>query len=558
MVDVSAKKSKLMRGAVIFINWLIGLYFVARTLSLFVVTMSWQTRIIATLFYIAESFFLVQTYGYFRYLRQVSLFREKAHEVIEHPPVLPHYPPVAIVVASYREPLEVLEDTLVCFHSLSYPHKRLYFLDDTRYDEPWDTPEVVEEYKQAVNKLCASTRINLFRRKWHHAKAGMINDFLEYIQGKRTDEFVMIRHDDKEQGEPEKYIVIFDADMNPIPTFVEPLVNLLEREPHVAFVQTPQYYTNFQENRVARAASNIQVVFYEWICEAKGIQNLALLCGTNVIIRVDALKDVGGIDVGSVTEDFATAFRLHTKNWKSIYLNRVCAFGMGPEDLGSFFKQQHRWALGTTDVFVKLVKGFFSHAESLKFSFWWEYLLSSSYYLIGWMYLILMMGPLLYIFFDVTAYVFPPLVYATLMIPNIVLSNFLFYWSLGQRGYSFRELFSGVTLNMLCLPVYIDAVTSGLFGFKGQFVVTPKGESNVLPMIDLWPQIALALISFATIVWGGLRLWYEQEHFFGISINLFWSLYYFLMFSSVFYFNSAEKAYEPLINPNALPIESES
>lgn len=150
--------------------------------------------------------------------------------------------------------------------------------------------------------------------------------------------------------EREKYLVIFDADMNPFPDFVEPLCEYLEKNPKVAFVQTPQYYSNFESNRVAKAAGLQQAIFYEYICEGKGLKDAMFCCGSNVMIRIEALLSVGGFNEVSVTEDFATSLLLHLNGWKSIYFNRVSAFGKGPEDLGSFFKQQFRWARGTLEI----------------------------------------------------------------------------------------------------------------------------------------------------------------------------------------------------------------
>lgn len=528
------------------IHWLVYAYVGFRLFFFFYLPVSPWFRVLATLFLLAEFFVLFHALGYFGYLKTV--FKTKAERSsikLDHAP-LKRYPAVAVVVASYKEPLEVLEDTLVCFHNLTYPNKRLYFLDDTRYDRPWTTPEDVAAYRLAIDNLCQSTGINLFRRKWHHAKAGIINDFLEYLKGVHNPDVTLVRNDKNKAIDEEEYIIVFDADMNPLPNFIEPLVGLMESNPSLAFVQTPQYYTNFKKNRVARASSLMQAVFYEMICEAKGIKNLMIFCGTNVILRIQALKDVGGIDLSSVTEDFVTAYNLHTKKWRSLYVNKVCAFGMGPEDLGAFFKQQHRWALGTVGMFPRLLVSFMKNPFRHPWSFWQEYFLSSSYYLIGWVYFILMLGPVFYLFFDMPIYLFPPVLYAAIVIPYNILANYLFYLTLCSRGYLFKDVFIGVILSIVAMPVYMDASVRALLGLRGSFVVTPKGESSALPLSGLWAQIALGMLCFATLVWGILRLIYEQEPFFGIVVNLLWITYYFSIFSTIFYFNqSAEPAPAP-------------
>lgn len=516
-------------------------YILMRIFFFFSWEVSWVSYCLALIFFSAEVFILLHGLSYIRYLDIVAYSEKEMRKTSINPPKLTSYPPVAIVVASYKEPIEVLQDTLICFHNLTYPNKHLYFLDDTRYDLSWGTPEEMEEYKRSVEKLCESTGINLFRRKWHHAKAGMINDFLQFLDGKMNSVFQFIQNSPKLMEEKEKYLIIFDADMNPFPHFVEPLVAEMEKDSQLGFIQTPQYYTNFVSNRVAKAAGLMQVVFYEYICEAKGIKNVVIFCGTNVILRINALKEVGGIDTSTVTEDFATGFQLHTRKWKSSYSDQVCAFGMGPEDLGAFFKQQHRWALGTVSLLPKVIKEFFKHPSRHSFMIWWEYFLASSYYLIGWSYFIFLIGPMFYIYLEFPIYYLPPVVYMMFVIPYNVFFMVLFYFTLNRRGYPIKDIFMGVVLGIISTPVYMMASAQALLGIKGKFVVTPKNKGSSLPLKDLWPQILFGLASFATILWGILRLVYEGAHFWGIVLNVFWLLYFFLIYSSVFFLNQPEE-----------------
>jgi cellulose synthase (UDP-forming) len=55
----------------------------------------------------------------------------------------------------------------------------------------------------------------------------------------------------------------------------------------------------------------------------------------------------------SITEDMATAMRLHSLGWKSVFYPEVLAYGLAPEDLGTSLKQRLRWAQGTVQVFVR-------------------------------------------------------------------------------------------------------------------------------------------------------------------------------------------------------------
>ena len=101
-------------------------------------------------------------------------------------------------------------------------------------------------------------------------------------------------------------------------------------------------------------------------------------CGTNVILRASALKAIGGMDEGTVTEDFATSLKLHSHGFSSLYYNHTCVFGMGPEDLIGYFTQQFRWTAGTLQVFKKLVAQFFTKPFSLSMGQWFQYFLSGT------------------------------------------------------------------------------------------------------------------------------------------------------------------------------------
>jgi len=389
--------------------------------------------------------------------------------------------------------------------------------------------------------MCQRIGVHLFRRQWRGAKAGMINDFLDYIEGKPKEGFEYHNYSGTEKRGKEKYIVVFDADMNPFPEFVEPLAARMEANPKLAFIQTPQYYTNFDSNRIAHASGLQQAVFYEYICEGKSLTDAMFCCGTNVIFRREALMDVGGFDETSVTEDFATSLKFHLKGWRSAYIGKVMAFGMGPEDLGGFFKQQFRWALGTVGLFRTVLGFFLRHPKQLVFVKWWEYFLSSTHYFIGLVFLILVLCPLLYMFLNVPSYFANPEIYAIFFIPYFVLTISIFFWTLKQRNYVFKDLILGQLLMAITFPVYIKASILGLMGVKGTFGITPKGGARQLPLKALWPQLSLAILNFSAIIWGINRLIYEREPAVALVVNMVWCLYHFLLLSSVFYFNNPEK-----------------
>lgn len=533
----SFSKKGWMAFLLILTMLVIYLYLMVRTALFFVAPYLWYEKILAFVLLCAETFILLHSFGYLLNLYHVIV--QQAHHPILTPAAAPlaDYPPVAIIVSSFKEPLSVVEDTLTCFYNLTYPNKNLYFLDDTRYETAWDTPERMQAYRESIDALCQRIEVNLFRRKWRGAKAGMINDFLDFIEGKPNEGFSFQPFEAKERGEKEKYIIVFDADMNAFPDMVEPLVAIMESNPRLAFVQTPQYYSNFEFNRVARASGLQQAIFYEYICEGKSMQDAMFCCGTNVIFRREALADVGGFDESSVTEDFATSLKFHIRQWHSAYLNRVLAFGMGPEDLGGYFKQQFRWSLGTVGLFRQIVGKFLHHPGSLPISKWWEYFLSGTHYFVGWIFLIMAYCPILYLYFDVPSFFARADIYFLVFMPYVILSLSMFIGTMRRRGYSPSDLVQGILLNAICFPVYMRASLLAMLGVRGTFGITPKGESHALPLYRMWPQIGTAVLCFGAMVWGMNRLYYEREPALAILVNSIWCLYHFSILSAILYFN---------------------
>lgn len=540
--EIRRAKARLwLTTGVPLLGVLLAIVYLMVRITLFIVAgYGWTEKIVGFWLLLAEGFMLLHGVGYFLEIwRVASAARGNLREIPEQQRP-ESYPPVAVIVSSYREPIPVVENTVTCFYNLTYPNKQIYFLDDTRYDLPNADPKEMAAYRAAVEAMCRRVRISLFRRKWHGAKAGMINDFLAYLNGEQREGFSFQPFGKEDRSQKPKYVIVFDADFNPLPGFVEPLVAKMEKDPRMAFVQTPQYYTNIETNRVALASGMQQAVFYEYICEGKSLQDAMFCCGTNVIFRREALMDVGGFDESSVTEDFATSFKFHARGWHSAYLNQVSAFGMGPEDLEGYFKQQFRWALGTVGLFRKIAGQFFRNPGILSPVKWWEYLLSGTYYFIGYVFLILVLCPLLYLFFDLPSYFARPEIYALFFIPYFMVTMLLYGSTLSRRYYRLRDILVGQLLIGVTFPIYIKAATLGILGVKGKFAVTNKGGSTSLPLRALWPQLLLLCAVLAGAVWGVNRIYYERQQVAAVAVNAVWCLYHFGLLVSVFYFNQPD------------------
>ena len=117
----------------------------------------------------------------------------------------------------------------------------------------------------------------------------------------------------------------------------------------------------------------------------------------------------------------------------------------------------------------------------------------------------------------------------------------MFISTLIQRRYHFKDLLQGILLTAITFPVYIKASTLAIMGVRGSFGITPKDGASALPLSALWPQLVLAILCFSGVVWGLLRFYYERQPADAILVNTFWSLYHFIILSSLLYFNHPEE-----------------
>jgi cellulose synthase/poly-beta-1,6-N-acetylglucosamine synthase-like glycosyltransferase len=226
---------------------------------------------------------------------------------------------VAVLIATYDEPAEVLLPTVAAAVALEPAHET-WVLDDGRRPE--------------IERLAAALGAKYLTRPTNeHAKAGNLNHALEHISA--------------------DIVAVFDADHIAQLGFLRNTLGHFD-DPEVALVQTPQDFYNLDsfEHKVRGGARMFseQAVFYRVIAAAKNRWHAAFWCGTSALIRTSALRSVGGVATGTVTEDIQTTVRLHKAGWKTVYHNEVLARGMAARTASEYLLQRRRWAAGAMQV----------------------------------------------------------------------------------------------------------------------------------------------------------------------------------------------------------------
>jgi cellulose synthase (UDP-forming) len=230
----------------------------------------------------------------------------------------PTSPPwVDVLVPSFGEPLEVVERCLRGCRALTYPHVRVWLLDDAA------RPELAA---LAESLGCQYSS----REQRQHAKAGNLNHVLPKLKG--------------------DLIAVFDADVVPVQGFLERTLGPF-RDPRVGLVQTPQTYMNadpvIRNLGLERWLMPDEESFYRWIEPVRQRLGAVVCAGTSFVVRRQALEAVGGFETGTPSEDLATGIRLTAAGWRLVFLAEKLSAGLAPLTLAALARQRCRWASGT-------------------------------------------------------------------------------------------------------------------------------------------------------------------------------------------------------------------
>ena len=310
-------------------------------------------------------------------------------------------------------------------------------------------------------------------------------------------------------------IVIFDADQVAAPDFFLRTVSALA-DPHVGWVQTPQYYRNVA-NPVAKWANDQQQLFYRILCPQKSAVNAAFICGTNVMIRAAALDEIGGLPQDSITEDFKASIELHPR-WRGVFVNRVMATGLGPEDLQSYFKQQNRWASGTLQVLRSHWRSIFLPRHGgLQPGQRFQYFLACTHYLSGVRDLIYLLTPLAFLLTGIpTIWGSDFATYVSHFLPFYLVSQIAF-WYVARGKTSPR----GILIGFGSFSVLAISALSVITGRRIRFAVTPKQRSAEHDFQQVLPH-ALLVVAYAVAL---PIAWLSHRPHDTLLLNTVWTIY---------------------------------
>lgn len=215
-------------------------------------SLNWDAWWIAVPLVVAETYSLID----------VSLFALTAWRLRDRgePPPAPEGLTVDVLITTYNEPNDLVLETARAARDIRYPH-RTWILDDGAREDLRE-----EAARMGIGYL---TRGSEWAGKPRHAKAGNLNNALQLTDG--------------------EFFLVLDADQVPSAEILDRTLGYFS-ERRVALVQTPQWFWNVPDDDPLGSQAPL---FYGPIQQGKDAWNAAFFCGSNAILRREALMQLG-------------------------------------------------------------------------------------------------------------------------------------------------------------------------------------------------------------------------------------------------------------------------
>lgn len=252
--------------------------------------------------------------------------KHKKRKLRKNPQVLnENYKPFVTIMVPAHNEAAVIEQTVENIMQLDYPNFEVIIIDDRSED---NTAEVMKalEYKHAIVKAFIRPK-DAFP-----GKSAVLNDAMEFSHGDA--------------------VLVFDADARVDSDFLTKLVPHLEPE-DVGAVQARKVVSNRNANFLTRCQDNEMSMDTHFQIGRDAVKGAVELRGNGELIKVTALKDIGGWNNYTITDDLDMSTRLHIKGWDV----RFCPEAIVREEAIMYWKplyrQRRRWFEGSVRRYLE-------------------------------------------------------------------------------------------------------------------------------------------------------------------------------------------------------------
>jgi len=424
-----------------------------------------------------------------------------------------YYPEIDVFIATHNEDIDLLYKTANACTYMEYPDKNkvhIYFCDDTNREEVAELAK-----KIGIGYLGLSHNKN--------AKSGNLNNALSHTNS--------------------PLIATFDADMIPRRTFLMKTVpfflltqfikedgkwrlrkdNEKNADEKIGLVQTPQSFYNpdlFQFNLYAEnSVPNEQDFFSREVNIMRNSSNSVAYTGSNTVISRQAMEEIGGFPIKTITEDFETSVRIQKAGYMTYATDEVQAAGLSTTTIQSMIKQRTRWARGviqsihnTNAIFTSKLPLSTKVSYLSSFLYWWSFFNR----------MIFILAPIMFALFnfqivdcelwELFVFWLPAYFFYTLSMR---------YLSSNIRTHRWSQIIDTILAPYLIIPVFLETI--GIRSRKFKVTNKNKDQSEKKLLLYAIPNfiiLILSLVAMVSYVYGkyGMALFYS-------CIILFWLIY---------------------------------
>ena len=274
---------------------------------------------------------ILAIYGMHRYEVIWTYFKHRRKPQPQPKARFTELPRVTIQLPLYNERF-VVERLLESVTKIDYPMDRLQIqvLDDSTDDTHPFTERLCAEYRAQGFPVDYIHRTNR-----HGFKAGALEEGLKTATGEFT--------------------AVFDADFLIPRDFLHRTIHYFT-DPEIGMVQTRWSYLNRYYNLLTEVQGMLLDGHFVLEHNARFREGLFFnFNGTAGILRIAMIRDSGGWEHDTLTEDSDLSYRAQLKGWKFAYVPDVECPSELPVETHGFQVQQSRWAKGLTQVAIKLL-----------------------------------------------------------------------------------------------------------------------------------------------------------------------------------------------------------
>jgi cellulose synthase/poly-beta-1,6-N-acetylglucosamine synthase-like glycosyltransferase/exo-beta-1,3-glucanase (GH17 family) len=250
------------------------------------------------------------------------------------------FPKVSIHVPAYREPPEMLKQTLDAVARLDYPNFECVVIVN-------NTPD--PEFWQPIQDHC-----RVLGERFVFINA-------EKVQGFKAGALKIAM--DRTAADAE-IIGIIDADYVVTPDWLKDLVPLFA-DPRVGIVQAPQEHRDGDRSLMHYIMNGEYAGFFDIGMVQRNEFNSIIVHGTMCLMRRAAMDMAGGWAGDTICEDTDLGLAIIEHGWLTHYTNTRYGYGLLPDTYEAFKKQRHRWAYGGFQIVKKHWRRFLPGASRL-------------------------------------------------------------------------------------------------------------------------------------------------------------------------------------------------